>query len=214
MHPTRNPIAVIYDDHLLFAESFSTVLERLMLFKSVHAFDNEQAYRRFLIKYFDESVYLFLDYYLPKKNALTLIKETRRINKKARIIVVSSVADPALINHILTYEPNGFLSKSCGLDTVLECLRTISVDKLYVCPVIRKIIDTETLTTNNNIPFTARELEILQYFARGMSIVATAEATHLSKHTIVSHRRNMMTKSGSKSIVELLVYARKQHLLE
>ncbi|MFB2119291.1 hypothetical protein [Parapedobacter sp. 2B3] len=38
--------------------------------------------------------------------------------------------------------------------------------------------------------------------------------SYLSKHTIVSHRRNMMTKSGSKSITELLAYARKQRLLE
>src|SRR5690606_29128669 len=129
------------------------------------------------------------------KNALTLIKETRRINKKARVIVVSSVADPALIHHILTYEPNGFLSKSCGVDTVIECLQTIALGTQYVCPAIRKIINTEALAPGNSIPFTARELEILQYFARGMSIIATAEATHLSKHTIVSHRRNMMTKS-------------------
>ncbi|WP_262250275.1 response regulator transcription factor [Parapedobacter soli] len=212
MHPTRNPTAVIYDDHLLFSESFSSVIERLTFFKSVHTFDEEQAYRRFLIKYFDEPFYLFLDYYLPKKNALTLIQETRRINKKARVIIVSSVTDPVVINHILTYDPAGFLSKSCGIDTVIECLRTIALNKLYICPSVQKIVD--TTPPSGTVPFTARELEILQYFDRGLSIVATAEVTHLSKHTIVSHRRNMMAKSRSKSIIELLTYARKHHLLD
>src|SRR5690606_4253950 len=110
MHVLGNPIAVVYDDHLLFAESFSAVLERLNLFRSVHLFvGDEHAYLQFLIKHFDVPVYLFLDYYLPQKNALTLINETRRINKKARIIVVSSVSSPSLISHILTYNPNGFL---------------------------------------------------------------------------------------------------------
>lgn len=213
MHPIGRPIAVIYDDHLLFAESFSAVLERLALFKSVHVFvGDEQAYLRFLVKRFDEPVYLFLDYYLPQKNALTLIKETRRINKKARIIVVSSVASPAIINHILTYDPDGFLSKSCGVDIVIDCLRSIAKAELYICPVIREVINTKSVATND-IPFTARELEMLHYFAQGLSIIDTATKTHLSKHTIVAHRRKMMTKAQVNSITELLAYARNKELI-
>ncbi|PPL01084.1 response regulator transcription factor [Parapedobacter indicus] len=213
MHPIGSPIAVIYDDHLLFAESFSAVLERLTLFKSVHVFvGDEQAYLRFLVKNFDEPVYLFLDYYLPQKNALTLINETRRINKKARVIIVSSVSTPSIINHILTYDPDGFLSKSSGVDIVVDCLRTMSEGQLYICPVIREIINTKSLPTDT-VPFTARELEMLHYFAQGLSIIDTATRAHLSKHTIVAHRRKMMTKAQVNSITELLAYARSKELI-
>ncbi|MFB2119289.1 LuxR C-terminal-related transcriptional regulator [Parapedobacter sp. 2B3] len=213
MYSPGNPIAVVYDDHLLFAESFSAVLERLKLFKSVHIFvDNEHAYLQFLVKHFDEPIYLFLDYYLPEKNALTLINETRRINKKAKIIVVSSISTPTIISHILTYNPNGFLSKSSGVDIVIECVRSIGQDKPYICPQIKAIMDAK-LSLADEIPFTARELEMLHYFAQGLSIIETANKTHLSKHTVVAHRRKMMTKARVNSITELLAYARSKELL-
>ena len=213
MHSLASPIAVVYDDHLLFAESFSAVLERLKLFKSAHIFVNDEAaYLQFLVKHFDKPIYLFLDYYLPQQNALSLINETRRINKKAKVIVVSSVSTPSIISHILTYNPNGFLSKSSGVDIVVECLRSVGQDKPYICPQIKAVIDSK-LFQAEEIPFTARELEMLHYFAQGLSIIETANKTHLSKHTIVAHRRKMMTKANVNSITELLAYARAKVLI-
>src|SRR3546814_653892 len=213
MHSLGNPIAIVYDDHQLFSESFSAVLERLALFKSVHLFtDNEHAYLRFLVEHFDEPVYLFLDYYLPENNALALITETRRINKKARIVIVSGITTPSLITHILTYNPHGFISKSGGIDIVIDCLRTIARGKRYICPVTREIASTALLSVDQ-IPFTARELEMLQYFAQGLSVIETANKAHLSRHTVVAHRRKMMSKAEVNSITELLAYARNKELL-
>lgn len=212
MHSLGNPIAIVYDDHLLFAETFAAVLEKLQLFKSVHLFaDDEHAYRQFMVKHFDVPVYLFLDYYLPQNNALTLISETRRINKKVRIVVVSSITTPSLIAHILTYSPHGFISKSCGVDIVIDCLRTISQGERYMCPVTREIAHSDPRV--DEVPFTARELEMLRYFAQGLSVIDTANKTHLSKHTVVAHRRKMMTKAGVNSITELLAYARNKELI-
>ena len=213
MQLAGNPISVVYDDHQLFAESFSVVLERLNLFKSTHIFvSDEQAYLQFLIQNHDVPIYLFLDYYLPQKNALSLINETRRINKKARIIVLSSVSTPSIIKHILTYNPNGFLTKSCGVDIVIACLQVIAEGRAYVCPQIREVINSRLLP-NDEILFTAREMEMLHYFAQGLTIIETAERTHLSKHTIVAHRRKMMTKARVNSITELLAYARNKELI-
>jgi len=208
----EKPIAVVFDDHLLFAESFSTLLERLKLFRTVRAFRDEGDFIRFLTKNYNIPLYLFLDYYLPESNALTLINDTRRLNKKARVVVISSVMNPTIVNHILTYQPQGFISKSCGLDTVMDCLNAIARNETYICPVIQEVIDNQP-SIKSNIPFTARELEMLQYFAKGLSIANTAKITNLSKHTIVAHRRKMMNKVNTKSITELLAYARRQGLI-
>ncbi|WP_262249968.1 response regulator transcription factor [Parapedobacter soli] len=213
LHSLESPIAVIYDDHLLFAEAFSSVLERLNLFKSANIFaGDERAYLEFLVKHFDEPFYLFLDYYLPQKNALTLINETRRINKKAKVIIVSSVSTPAIVNHISTYKPDGFLSKACGVDVVIQCLQAIAQDKSYVGPLIQEVMDT-TLLSADEIPFTARELEMLHHFAQGLSVIEPANKSHLSRHTVVAHRRKMMTKAQVNSITELLAYAREKELI-
>lgn len=207
----KNAIAAIFDDHSLFADSFSALIERLDLFRTVHTFNSEKEFTRFLVQNSQTPVYLFLDYYLKDRNALPLINEIRRLNRHTTVIIVSSVANPIVVANILAYGPNGFISKSSGFNTILECLSVLSRGEQYVCPVIKEFADFKSQP--NKIPFTARELEILQYFAKGLSIADTAEETHLSKHTIVAHRRKMMTKAQVNSITELLAYARDKELI-
>lgn len=207
----KNAIAIIFDDHSLFADSFSALIERLELFRAVHTFNDEREFTRFLVQNPQTPIYLFLDYYLKDKNTLPLINEIRRLNRYTIVIVISSVANPTTVANILAYKPNGFISKSSGFNTILECLSVIAQGEQYVCPVIREFISVKNQP--NQIPFTARELEILQYFAQGLSIAHTAEHMHLSKHTIVAHRRKMMAKVNVNSITELLAYARVHELI-
>lgn len=204
-------IAIVFDDHLLFADSFSALIERLELFRSVHSLSEERELIHFLIKHSHAPIYLFLDYYLKNKNGLLLINEARRLNKHMTIIVMSSVISPTAITNILSYNPHGFVSKSSGFNTILECLTTIDRGEQYISTAISEIVANTNLT--RKILFTARELEVLQYFAHGLSIAQTAEQTHLSKHTIVAHRRKMMAKVSVNSITELLSYAREQELI-
>ncbi|MFA4870815.1 MAG: response regulator transcription factor [Pedobacter sp.] len=204
-------IAIVFDDHLLFADSFSALIERLDLFRSVHTISEERELISFLVKHYDSPIYLFLDYYLKNKNGLPLINEARRLNKHITIIIVSSVISPTTITNILSYNPDGFVSKSSGFNVMVECLTTIIQGKQYVSPTISDIASSTNSTIK--LPFTARELEVLHYFANGLSIAQTAEQTHLSMHTIVAHRRKMMAKVKVNSITELLFYARKQELI-
>jgi len=206
-----NTTAIVFDDHRLFADSFSALIERLEIFQAVHAFNEERELTQFLIKHSQLPICLFLDYYLKNKNALPLINEVKRLNRKVTVIVISSVVNPTTVANIMAYNPKGLISKSSGFDTILECLATIDRGEQYVCPVISKIL--EDLNQTIEIPFTVRELEILQYFAQGLSIAQTADQTHLSKHTIVAHRRKMMAKAHVNSITELLAYARTQELI-
>ncbi|NMN36141.1 response regulator transcription factor [Pedobacter sp. SG918] len=204
-------IAIVFDDHLLFADSFSALIERLELFQSVHTVSEERELVSFLIKNSESTIYLFLDYYLKDKNSLPLINEARRLNKHIIIIVMSSVISPITITNILSYNPNGFVSKSSGFNAIVECLTIISRGRQYISPTISDIVSGTNPTIK--LPFTARELEVLYYFAQGLSIAQTAEQTNLSKHTIVAHRRKMMEKIKVNSITELLFYARKQELI-
>lgn len=211
MFKTHVPTAIIFDDHLLFAESFSVLIERLGLFHSVQLIREKDELTRFLIKHHRTPVYLFLDYYLQEDHALAVLNEARRLNKQLHVIIISSVTTPSTIVNIMTYKPEGFISKSSGTDIILQCLEMIERGEIYVCPVISDIL--KEAKAVHAIPFTDREIEVLQYFARGLSIAQTAEETYLSKHTIVAHRRNMMTKANCKSITELLAYARKLDLI-
>lgn len=207
----NNSVALILDDHELFNDSFSALIEKLNLFGSVHSFTDEKNMISFLLKNENPNTYLFVDYYLKDTVALPVISDAKRIQKKIKVILVSSIINPLLIKNILNYTPNGLISKSSNFEVIVKCIKTVEAKEQFICPVITEILKTET--DQNTIAFTAREIEILQYFSQGHSIDKTAELSNLSKHTIVAHRRNMMSKANCNSITELLWYSRQRGII-
>ncbi|WPR77764.1 response regulator transcription factor [Algoriphagus sp. NG3] len=203
--------AIIFDDHQLFSDSFSSILEKAEIFASVHSFSDEKLLIRFLMLESPNPIVLFLDFLLIKGNSLHLINETRRLNRNLNVIIVSGITSPSLIKSILSYHPQGFISKFSGFDKIVECLNKNAEGNQFICPEIKKIL--RSTDKMDEIHFTSRELQLLQYFAQGNSIVKTAELVHLSKHTIVSHRRKMMKKANCNSITELLAFARLHGLI-
>lgn len=208
---SENSRAVILDDHKIFGDAFSILLQKLNNFKSVHPFYNEKDFLNFVRSYRNESLFLFVDYYLKDHNALSIINTVKKLNKENRIIIITSLTNPQLAKTILGYEPHGFISKSSSIDTIEKCIETVINKKTYTCPEIKNII--LSVGELKEIPFTKKELYLLEYFSQGMTIDQTAEKTFLSRHTIIAHRRKMMEKTNTHSITELLAYCRQLDLL-
>ena len=59
----------------------------------------------------------------------------------------------------------------------------------------------------NSIPLSAREMEIIELVADGLTNQEIAERLTISKRTVDNHVSNMFTKTGSKNRVALLNWA-------
>jgi len=67
---------------------------------------------------------------------------------------------------------------------------------------------------NNGVGYlTMREKEILGYLAKGLTSDQVAVQLSLSKHTIDTHRRKMLKKTGCKNTVEMLGVAGRAYML-
>jgi len=59
-----------------------------------------------------------------------------------------------------------------------------------------------------------RELEILELVCEEHSTVEIAEQLYISPRTVETHRKNIMTKTGAKTIVGLIKFAIANQLVE
>lgn len=57
---------------------------------------------------------------------------------------------------------------------------------------------------DNNSGITARELEVLDLLSRGLGSKEIAEKLFISPHTVEYHRRQMLKKTDSRNIAELI----------
>lgn len=60
-------VAVIIDDHVLFTDSFSLLLEKTKFFDDIYILNNNYSKLDYYIKNYRIELYVFLDYYLKKK---------------------------------------------------------------------------------------------------------------------------------------------------
>jgi len=72
----------------------------------------------------------------------------------------------------------------------------------------------ETQPKSDNINISKREIEVLQLVAEGLSNQEIADRLFISKRTVDGHKNSLIVKTGSKNMVDLLVYSIKNKLVK
>lgn len=66
---------------------------------------------------------------------------------------------------------------------------------------------------NIKIELTARELEVLDLLSRGLSSRKIAEKLFISPNTVEYHRKQLLRKTESRNVAELIGNAFRKHIL-
>jgi DNA-binding NarL/FixJ family response regulator len=204
----KHYVGYILDDHNLFSEALSKVLETYLPFESVFVFSNPKDMIHHLINNQSlKETFLFLDYYIGEKNLPSVLSEIKRVSKSHKLVVISSITSPVLLKDLLSYKIDGIIHKSDTTGDIVKCVQEISNRKVFFTPYIRAILASaeDSITTN---PFSEREMQLIPYFVKGYTIDETAEAVNLSPYTIATHRKKMFRKVKCNNISELLASAR------
>lgn len=61
--------------------------------------------------------------------------------------------------------------------------------------------------------FTRRETDVLKYLAEGLNSKQIAGKLHLSTHTVIAHKQNMLHKANAKNTTELVVAAARNRVI-
>ncbi len=203
----RTSIAIVLDNHQLFADSFAKMIEGLCIFDDTRVFYEKSSLLGFLLRLnAQDDYFFFLDYYLGENTVLPIISDIKRICKNARIVVVTVATNPAVLKSLAGHDKvHGVTSKYSGAEEVVECIREVMNNRKFVSDYLLKIIKDAAVERN---PMTDRELEIVQMAARGMTVDLTAQKLNISRHTVAAHRRKILSKTGCSNIAALLMLAR------
>ena len=142
--------------------------------------------------------HLFLSYPVPGLSLTDTQKRLGQLYPEIRVILINSTCNFFLTQQILQQGARAVIGKNTGRHELDFCLHSVNAGRKYISKDIQAILN-EHANIARPQHFTPREIQVLQYIAMGYTIDKTAELLHMSKHTVVTHRRNMMDKSGLKS---------------
>lgn len=120
---------------------------------------------------------------------------------------------------MLSSGASGYLLKDCAFEELAKAIRTVVTNHTYLSPmisdiVVKSYISKSPETTIENAPLlTAREREMLQLMAEGMTAKEIASHLFVSVKTVETHRRNIAQKLNINRAAELIKYAIREGLV-
>lgn len=144
-------------------------------------------------------------------DGMLLLERIRRFYPALKIILLTSHDDLVIVQRAMKIGVAGFLSKvSCDFSSLPSVIMRVHSGEKYLDSDTTKVMVDNLLSnqlsrkTLSSTELTARELEVLRLFSRGMSVTDIAQHTDRSVKTISTQKKKAMIKLGASNDVELI----------
>lgn len=198
---------VIIDDHPMIRGTIAEVLRADPELELVgECGDGEDGLKMVLTENPD---LVIIDLDLPRLDGLSMIRRIRVHNTKICILVLSAKPEHVMASYTRIAGANGYVGKGREISELLTALKTVLFG--YDCfPA-----DTSNSTTQNGLSsLSAREVEVLQYLARGVSNRDIASRLFLSDKTVSTYKSRIQEKLGLSSLAGLIEFASLHRLID
>ncbi len=210
----------IVDDHKIFREGLEFVISQMEGFKVVGEAADGKAFLD-MIDTVDADIVL-MDINMPGIDGITA--SARAIEKKPglKIIALTMFCDEEYFHKMIQSGVTGYILKESGKDELTSALKTVAAGENYFSQkLLRNIILNLNTTKTFKVPsgkqeikLTPRETEILKLICQGLSNSEISEKLSLSPRTIEGHKSNLISKTGVRNSVSLVMFALKNNLVD
>lgn len=211
-NPDSSVIKVaIADDHALFRAGVKTALSNRKDVQMIAEAENGMQLLN-LLKHLTPDVIL-LDIQMPIMDGLNTLPEIKRLYPDVRIIMLSMHNDHSVITRMMEIGANSYLTKDSDSEMIYQAIKTCYEQEYYFNDLTNKALLNGLRTKRPveqevpDVTLNEKELTILKLMCEEKSTREIASAVDLSPRTVEAIRDKLKTKTGSKSLAGLILYA-------
>jgi len=208
---------IIADDHRMFLDGLISILSTQENYNIVMTAYSGKEVIKYIQNNPEEKIDLIIsDISMPEVDGITLNNTIKQINPQIKVLIISMHSDTGMIDTLIKNDVDGYLPKNSEKNELINAINTILDNQKYFSPTIKEsymksVFDNKK---SNLTKLTDREKEVLTLIAQENTTNEIAEKLFLSKHTIESYRKNLISKLNVKNVVGLTKYAIKLGLVE
>ena len=206
---------LLADDHPMVRSGLIKLLEPFKEFIIIgEASDGEEAVA--MTKKLEPDV-VIIDLSMPKLSGVEATKIIRKNFPSAKVLVLTMYDNEEYVYQILKSGAGGYMLKNSGRDELAAAIRAVARGDRFFSPRVSEIVMEAYLRkseargdlpmTDDDLPLTKREREILYYIADGFNNSQIGEKLFISARTVETHRTNIMQKLDIHDAANLVRFA-------
>ncbi|WP_082318161.1 response regulator [Hymenobacter sp. DG25A] len=217
----RSPPSIqvlLVDDHQMVLEGIRTLLRPEQDIQVVgQASNGEEALQ--LLRALPQVQVAIVDLNMPGAEGVELIGRIKQQKPEVQVLALSSLSDAARIQAVLAAGGTGYLLKNSTKSELVLAIRQVAAHNTFfsqeVGAALLQNLDIPARRAPQQAPavLTERERQVLELIVREYSNNRIAEELFISERTVETHRKNILAKTNSKSIVGLIKYAFRHKLI-
>lgn len=206
---------VIVDDHEIFRNGLKFLLENLEEVNLVGQASNATEF----IKRIDlnEIDIVFMDINMPIISGVEATEKALEKYPNLKIIALTAFEDIKSINNMINAGVSGYMLKNSNTSDFKLAIQNVMCGESYFSPRILTMLSKIALANKEKAEFvvnlTDREKDILKLICEGFSNQEISEKLFISIKTVETHKTNLLSKTGKKNTVNLVIHAFNNNLV-
>jgi len=200
----------IVDDHDIFRFGIKSILNKDKELQFVYEASNGDGLE-LKIQSTKPDV-LIIDFQMPGRSGLDILKEIRKSNDQIKVLVLSMHHEEPRILQMIEAGANGYLLKTCKPDELVSAIKHVYKHEYYFneavsITMLKSILRTTNKKTKANTTLNENEIKVLKLICEEKTTAEISDHVFLSPRTVEGIRMGMMEKLGVKNVAGLVVYA-------
>ncbi len=217
--PEKSISVLVIDDHQLIIDGLKSILQDEEDVTFAGGANNMQEALGFLSS--NQVDVVLCDISMPDHSGIEVAKKIRELYPDIKVLALTMHEDIRMISGMIEAGASGYLLKRTNMNEVLEAIQMVASGRKYLGREVQAIMmddlvhrePEQGITGDTSARLTNREKEILNLVAREFNNEEIAEKLFISERTVETHRRNIFTKTNTRSIVGLIKYAIRKGLI-
>lgn len=204
---------VIADDHSMFLDGLLSILKEEKDYNIIYTAKNGGLIQKYLSINTEEKVDLVItDISMPEVDGIALNSWLKTNITNIKTLIVSMHTVPSIIDQLMYSDIDGYVPKNAEKEELLKAIKNILNGEKYFSKEITEIYLKNKFSKKreSEIKLTKREIEVITLIAEEYTTQEIADQLFLSKHTIESYRKNLISKLNVRNLAGLTKHALKK----
>jgi len=156
---------------------------------------------------------LLTDVSMPEMSGIELTRLVKKRYPQVKVIALSMFSESQVVAEMIDAGISGYILKNTGKQELIEALNKVASGQNYFGQDITLQLMKSFKRNQEESRLTDREIEIIRMIEQDFGNKQIADILFISERTVETHRKNILRKTNTQTVVGLLKYAYERKII-